>query len=135
MTDHIINTQSEAVLHFFKKLDIDMVDELLDSDRTYADLEKSMFIHKLSNAFDQFIDAGDDQLKLYPGKCDSEECDSCGCSGFSFLGNRSGNFMDLVVKIEEGRITDIYDCSDFKADTPERKFDKRVKIDRLEFPF
>jgi len=60
MTDHIINTQSEAVLHFFKKLDIDMVDELLDSDRTYADLEKSMFIHKLGNAFDQFLSEGDE---------------------------------------------------------------------------
>jgi hypothetical protein len=130
-----LETQAEAVLHFFQKLDVDMINELLDSDRTYSDLDKAVFIQKLGVAFDQFLEAGDDQLELYSGKCNSEECDSCGCSGFSFLGNRSGNFMDLVVKIEEGRITDIYDCSDFKADTPERKFDKRVKIDRLEFPF
>jgi hypothetical protein len=130
-----LETQADAVLHFFQKLDVDMINELLDSDRTYSDLDKAVFIQKLGVAFHQFLEAGDDQLKLYSGKCDSEECDSCGCSGFSFLGNRSGNFMDLVVKIEEGRITDIYDCSDFKADTPERKFDKRVKIDRLEFPF
>jgi hypothetical protein len=130
-----LETQADAVLHFFEKLDVDMINELLDSDRTYSDLDKAVFIQKLGVAFDQFLEAGDDQLELYSGKCNSEECDSCGCSGFSFLGNRSGNFMDLVVKIEEGRITDIYDCSDFKADTPERKFDKRVKIDRLEFPF
>ena len=130
-----LETQADAVLHFFEKLDVDMINELLDSDRTYSDLDKAVFIQKLGVAFDQFLEAGDDQLKLYSGKCDSEECDSCGCSGFSFLGNRSGNFMDLVVKIEEGRITDIYDCSDFKADTPERNFNKRVKIDRLEFPF
>ena len=130
-----LETQADAVLHFFQKLDVDMINELLDSDRTYSDLDKAVFIQKLGVAFDQFLEAGDDQLELYSGKCNSEECDSCGCSGFSFLGNRSGNFMDLVVKIEEGRITDIYDCSDFKADTPERKFDKRVKIDRLEFPF
>jgi len=135
MTDHIINTQSEAVLHFFKKLDIDMVDELLDSDRTYADLEKSMFIHKLGNAFDQFLSEGDEYLKLFPGKCVSDECDSCGCSGYAFLGNKSGQYMDLVFKEAKGRVTDIYDCSEFKADSPERKFDKRVKIDRLEFPF
>ena len=130
-----LETQADAVLHFFQKLDVDMINELLDSDRTYSDLDKAVFIQKLGVAFDQFLEAGDDQLELYSGKCNSEECDSCGCSGFSFLGNRSGNFMDLVVKIEEGRITDIYDCSHFKADTPERKFDKRVKIDRLEFPF
>ena len=130
-----LETQADAVLHFFEKLDVDMINELLDSDRTYSDLDKAIFIQKLGVAFDQFLEAGDDQLELYSGKCDSEECDSCGCSGFSFFGNRSGNFMDLVVKIEGGRITDIYDCSDFKADTPERKFDKRVKIDRIEFPF
>ena len=34
MRDEVINTQAEAVLYFFKKLDIDMVNELLDEDRT-----------------------------------------------------------------------------------------------------
>jgi hypothetical protein len=43
--------------------------------------------------------------------------------------------MELVFKEEKGRVTDIYDCSDFNAYSPPRKFDKRVKIDRLEFPF
>ena len=130
-----LETQADAVLHFFAKLDIEMINELLDSDKTYSDLEKEVFIKKLGIAFDEFIEAGDDYLKLYPGKCSSDECDSCGCTGFSFLGNRSGNFMDLVIKIETGRIVDIYDCSDFKSAIYKRNFTKRVKIDPLEFPF
>jgi hypothetical protein len=135
MSQEVINTQSEAVLYFFKKLDIEMINELLDGDRTYSDLEKPLFIHKLGNAFDQFLAAGDEHLFLYPGKCSSGLCDSCGCPGYAFVGNKSGLFMELVFKEEQGRVTDIYDCSDFNAYSPQRKFDKRIKIDKIEFPF
>ncbi len=130
-----LETQADAVLHFFQKLDVDMVSELLDSDKSYSDLEKPLFIQKLGNAFDEFLAAGDKHLFLYPGKCCSIECDSSGCPGYAFVGNNSGLFMELVFKEEQGRVTDIYDCSDFNAYSPPRKFDKRVKIDRLEFPF
>jgi len=65
----------------------------------------------------------------------SSLCDSSGCPGYAFVGNKSGLFMELVFKEEQGRVTDIYDCSEFNAYSPPRKFDKRVKIDRLEFPF
>jgi len=129
-----LETQAEAILHFFMKLDIDMVNELLDGDRTYSDLEKPLFIHKLGNAFDEFLAAGDEHLFLYPGKCSSVICDSSGCPGYAFVGNKSGLFMELVFKKEQGRVTDIYDCSDFNAYSPPRKFDKCVKIDRTEFP-
>jgi len=135
MSSQVINTQSEAVVHFFTKLDIEMVNELLDADRTYSDLEKPLFIHKLGNAFDEFLAAGDNQLFLYPGKCNSILCDSCGCPGYAFVGNKSGLFMELVFKEEQGRVTDIYDCNEFNAYSPPRKFDKRIKIDNFEFPF
>jgi len=75
MSSELLTTQSEAVLHFFKNLDIDMVNELLDGDRTYSDLEKPLFIHKLGNAFDEFLAAGDEYLFLYAGKCSSVICD------------------------------------------------------------
>jgi len=53
-----------------------------------------------------------------------KECGSCGCSGYAFLGNKSGQYMDLVFKEEKGRVTDIYDCSEFKADSPEKNLIK-----------
>lgn len=132
---NIIKTQYQAFLHFFKQLDIEMVDILLDENRNYSDLKKSLFITKLRNAFCQFIEAGDDCLISYHGVCCSEECDSRGCSGFSFYGNNSGLFMDLIVKEEHGRVVDIYDCSDFKSSSPKKEFNKWIKIDRIEFPF
>ena len=135
MATNNIKTQHQAFLHFFKQLDIEMVDMLLDENRTYSDLKKSLFMTKLRNAFSQFIEAGDDCLISYQGACCSEECDSCGCSGFSFYGNNSRLFIDLIVKEEKGRVVDIYDCSDFKSSSPKRDFDKRIKIDRIEFPF
>lgn len=135
MSDESIKTQLDAVLHFFKKLDIEMVDTLLDHDIEYADLKKTVFINKLGVAFDAFLEAGDDHLILYAGKCESDICDSCGCSGYTFTGNHSGKFMDLVIKEEKGRVLDIYDCSHFKSDCPNRSFDMCIKIDNIEFPF
>jgi hypothetical protein len=135
MATNNIKTQYQAFMHFFKQLDIEMVDMLLDDNMAYSDLTKSLFITKLRNAFSQFIEAGDDCLIIFPGACCSEECDSCGCSGFTFLGRISGLFMDLIVKEEQGRVVDIYDCSDFKSSISKSENHKRIKIDRLEFPF
>lgn len=130
-----LQTQADAVLYFLRKLDVDMVNELLDEDKTYAELKKSVFISKLGIALDKFIEAGDESLIQYPGKCGSEECINSGCPGYTFLGNRSGLYLDLIVIEEEGRVIDIYDCTHLEAVTPKRKTTKRVKIDTsgLEF--
>jgi hypothetical protein len=128
-----LKNQAEAVLHFFKKLDVDMVDQLLDSDRTYSDFDKQIFIRKLGLVFDQFIEAGDEYLILFPGKCGSDICDNAGCPGYAFIGNKSGKFLDLIVIEENGRITDIYDCTDFDSTSPQREPAKRIEIDSRNF--
>ena len=124
-----LKTQAEAALYFLRKLDVDMVNELLDEDRMYADLKKSVFISKLGIAIDKFLEAGEEGLTQYPGKCGSDLCINSGCPGYTFMGSKSGLFLDLIVVEEDGRITDIYDCTHFDAVTPKRSADKRVKID------
>ncbi|MFZ9301616.1 MAG: hypothetical protein ACO23V_11670, partial [Chitinophagaceae bacterium] len=106
-----LDTQAEAVLYFLCRLDIDMVNELLDPTRTYADLPKARFIEKLGVAFNKFIYAGDESLSLEAGFCSSLDCDNCGSIGYTFVGNVSGHFMDLIVMEEEGKIIDIFDCT------------------------
>ena len=96
-----LKTQAQAVVYFIQQLDIEMVDSLLDDSLEYQDMRKDLFINKLGHAFNEFIEAGDTFLISTKGFCDSVIC-NYQCNGLSFVGNTSGNFIDLIIEIEEG---------------------------------
>ena len=64
-----IKSQADAVLYFFQRMDIEMIDTLLEDDRKYQDFEKNIFIEKLGIALDEFRKAGDTSLNRYSGHC------------------------------------------------------------------
>lgn len=127
-------TQVDAVIYFLQKLDIEMVSDILEDSRTYQDFEKSIFIHKLGNALDEFIGAGDTFLECYSGFCNARIC-NYKCSGFSFIGNNSNNYFDLIIENKKGVVHDIYECTEFKSLETGYQKEKRVRIDnsRLQF--
>jgi hypothetical protein len=124
-----LKTQAEAVLYFITRLDIDMVNQLLDPSRTYADLPKSRFIEKLGVAFNKFIHAGDESLYLEAGFCASLDCDNCGCLGYTFVGDISGHYLDLIFMEKDGIVTDIFDCTYLEVNGSTRDSSLRIEID------
>ena len=125
-------SQEDAVIHFIQKLDIDMINTLLDEGRTYQDMEKHNFIRKLGYAFDEFIDSGDATMNCTTGKCDAVKC-NFQCRGYSFTGNKSGKHLDLIIeKDNQGKVLDIYECRFFLCDGKEKtnSYETRVRIDR-----
>ena len=126
-----LDTHAEAVLYFLCRLDIDMVNELLDPTSTYADLPKARFIEKLGIAFNKFIYAGDESLSLEAGFCSSLDCDNCGSLGYTFIGNVSGHFMDLIVMEEDGKIIDIFDCTFLEVQGSSRDKAMRIEVDPI----
>lgn len=127
-----LNTQEDAVLYFIQRLDVDMINTLLDDGRTYQDMEKDIFIRKLGYAFDEFLDCGDTFLNCSSGKCDAVMC-NFQCRGYSFTGNNSGKHLDLIIeKNVEGKVLDMYECRFFICDEKEKKnnYETRVKIER-----
>jgi hypothetical protein len=129
-----LKTQSDAVIHFIKNLDIDMIDTLLDDKFTYQDLKKNVFIKKLEIAFDEFIIAGDTELMVNNGFCSQFVCNNQ-CSGFRFSSSESGLYFDLIIDIENGVVIDIYECSSFMCLSADLNAKKRVLIDRTEYNF
>ena len=125
-----LKTQSDAVIHFIKNLDIDMIDALLDEKFTYQDLSKKVFIQKFGIAFDEFINAGDRKLDVYNGFCNEFVC-----NGFRFSSKESGLYFDLIIDVENGIVKDIYECSSFLCLSAELNVKKRVLIDRTEHKF
>jgi hypothetical protein len=125
-------TQADEVLYFIQILDLQLVDLLLDSNRTYQGYKKLSFINRLGLAFDEFEASGDTFLTKVPGQCSAEEC-NYKCKGFSFIGNNSGNYFDLIIDVQEGYVQDIYECSLFQCVDQEIQKNERIKIDRSNF--
>lgn len=129
-----LKTQLDAVVYFIERMDIEMINEILEDHLTYQDFPKAMFIHKLDVAFDEFKAAGNDSLNTCKGMCDSIKC-SYGCPGFRFVGNHSTDYFELIFIHKEGQIEDIYECVDFKAKRDIKHLGKRIEIDRRNVPF
>lgn len=125
-----LKTQAQAVVHFIQQLDIEMVDSLLDNNLEYQDMRKDIFINKLGHAFNEFIESGDTCLNSTKGCCDSVLC-NYKCKGLSFVGDNSGNYMDLIFEIENGKVVDMYECTDFKTKVDTKIKNKRVEIDKM----
>jgi hypothetical protein len=66
-----LKTQEEALIYFLELLDIDMIDTLLDNNRTYQDMEKNEFIRKLDYVIDDFLQVGDTKLIQRSEICDA----------------------------------------------------------------
>jgi hypothetical protein len=123
-----LKTQYDALIYFIGKLDIDMIDSILDNNLTYQDFPKYQFVQKLGCALNRFTSHGDTQLYKYTGTCSSSLC-SKGCKGIRFVGNKSGLFMDLVIIENEGNINDIYECHEFSTVSPKKVIIQKVFID------
>lgn len=128
-----LKTQKEGLVYFIRHFDIDMIDSLLDDDKTYQDFPKYLFVQKLGHALDRFIAAGDTHLNTYTGTC-SAEISSMGCGGIRFIGNASELYIDLIIKEEEGNILDVYECHVFRTVSPKKTIAQKVWIDNKDWP-
>lgn len=93
-----------------------MLKQILDKELTYQNFDHKILITKLSDAFDSFLDTGDSYLNRFEGNCNSGICTNKHCKGFAFVGNKSNNYMDLILEIKDDKVTDIYECNDFSTD-------------------
>jgi hypothetical protein len=129
-----LKTQADAVLYFLQRLDITMVSSILEDSRSYQNFEKPLFIKKLGTSIDKFIEAGDTYLNRYKGFCNSESC-NYKCKGYSFVGNQSENYFDLIIDIKDGVVLDIYECFSLKCDNQDINKNEYIVLDKSDYPF
>ena len=108
---HDLTSHVGAVIYFISKLDIEMLYDILDGNLTYQDFKKQKFLYQLQLVFEEFQKLGDTYLEIYDGKCN--RCNKCD-SGISFIGNISKTYIDIIIKSDQDKVTDIFECSDFK---------------------
>lgn len=129
-----LQSQFDAVIYFLQRLDTTMLESILD-DYTFQDLDKRTFLKKLTNVFDALEEEGNSFLNIYEGKCNSAACSNKNCKGFSFVGNQSNDYMDLIIEIREDKVFDIYECYDFINENDTFLKKNKISIDGLESNF
>ncbi|WP_452223703.1 hypothetical protein [Lacinutrix chionoecetis] len=99
----------EKITQAIKNFDIASLNELLDDDKPYQDVSKSLFLKTLEKKFNQ---AKKDDCHgfddVFFGICES--CNK-GCEGMTFLSN-SGYYLDLFIESKDNKTADdIYVCN------------------------
>lgn len=124
-----LQTQEDAVLYFLQRLDVNMLGLILEDNRTYQDFKKPFFLKELDTLFDKFLNAGDSYMNKYNGVCGAKICKNFKCKGYSFVGNITSNYFDLIIEVKDHIVTDIYECGDFDCDDFIVRRNKKIGIE------
>jgi hypothetical protein len=109
----IIKKNRIGLVEAISKMDMKMIDLILEDERSYQNTSKIIFLEKLNDIFTEFK-TEDTNLLTYDGKCCSNECSNTHKKGVLFKGNISEREFNLIIEESEiGTINDIYNCNEF----------------------
>lgn len=107
----------DMVVFAIQTMDIQRLDQILDDTFTFSNLPKDVFLSNADETFFQYKAKGDSFLNKVEGFC--RGC-QVGHSGYRFVGNISKCHMDLIIRSQKGKVTDLYTCTFF---TPSLKIE------------
>ena len=127
----------DAFAYHFSLLDIEGLDTILSDKNYYDGVTKSHYINLIKIQFERLKVEGIHNLKIIPGVCYG--CKN-GCSGFTFLDENKGFYMDFVVEVKNSEIINFIECFDLKNEVEvsnkrEQIVIKPFKIDFDNLPF
>ena len=108
--------KKQLIIESFQNMNLNMLEVLLDDNRTYQGASKEVFLKKISDAFHEFKSDGDTFLEAFNGVCTSNLCPNKGCKGYSFIGNMTNNHIDLIFEEEDEEIIEIDSFIDHSRD-------------------
>ena len=106
-------SKHELIVKAISEMDIDRL-EILIKDYLSEDKKKE-FIDEIKSEFIKFRENNDSHLIAHDGICNGDWCDNYGSCGYSFTGNVSNTFYNLVFEEENGNCVGICECYTFKV--------------------
>jgi hypothetical protein len=126
-----IVTQKDAFLHFMSRMDIDMLEYVLDDENTYSECTKAVFLEKLNETVTDFKKKGNDNLIYNIGYCAASNC-NLGCQGYMFKANKTKNTFSLIIEEKNQKIKDVFECTRFITVKKEKNYTYFTKINIYE---
>lgn len=99
----------KSIIQAIRNFDIDALEALLDNEKSYMDVSKSLFISTLQKQYEWAKEEGCHSFDdVFFGICES--CNK-GCEGMTFLSN-SGHYLDIFIESKDDiSVDDIYVCN------------------------
>jgi len=140
-----LHTQADAVRHFIQKMDINMLQLVLE-DKLYHGLTKKVFLEKLELAFAIFKLTNNEELEAWNISCCVESCILECRRGYLFVGNQTPYALPLIIITKNGIVQNILECNNLKMDNVDKEtalyhsihlddFDLKTGEDITDFPF
>lgn len=133
-----IKTHTDAIVYFFESFDIEMIDTLLVDGEQYCGLDKAAFLEKIDEIFKIFISAGNTRLVGFREVSNEHKKKFSTFSdyynnsvGYSFVGNNSSHFLDLMFIEEKGVVKSVLDCGNLYLNLPDRDDINRLSIEAV----
>jgi len=140
MKNHLIfNNERETFVHYFSLLDSKGLASILKDNVLYDEQSKQDWIILFENQFESFRENNINHLNSIPGICSG--CKN-GCSGYTFLDEVDGFYIDIVIDVNEDGAIDFTECVNLKNEIilPNKKEqifinEKGLNTNNHEYPF
>ena len=135
----------ELIAKAISEMDIELLETLVDNQ--LRNDKKKEFIEKIKEKFNAFKQLNDTYLFAHKGSCNGSWCNNYRSRGYSFTGNISNTFYNLIFEEVNGECSDICKCYSFKikdkiinktkkdADKKERESYGFTEADLEDLPF
>ncbi len=106
-------SRNKLIVKAISEMDIELLETLVENQ--LRNDKKKEFIEKIKLKFNKFIENNDTHLIAHSGSCNAYHC-NIGASGYTFIGNNSNTYCNIIFENENGVCTDICLCLKFKVD-------------------
>ncbi|WP_298265933.1 hypothetical protein [uncultured Lutibacter sp.] len=121
----------EGFAYYFSRLDIEGMDKLLSEYNNYDGVSKDHYLNLITNTINDLKSKGINSLMAVPGICNG--CIK-GCNGFSFIDNKTGVYVDIIVEVKHKEITNFMECYELNNDKPIENKKERIVIKQTKIP-
>lgn len=121
----------DGFAYYFSRLDIEGIDSLLSDYNNYDGVSKEYYLKLIEKAFNKLKSQSITSLLAFPGVCNG--CIN-GCNGFTFIDNKTGVYVDIIVEVKHKEITNFMECYELNNDKPIENKKERIVIKQTKIP-
>lgn len=126
-----IENPKKTFAYHFSLLDIEGLDTILSDKNYYDGVSKSHYINLIKIQFESLKEEGIHHLEPIPGICSG--CKK-GCSGYTFLDEVNGFYVDLAIEVTEHGNIDFTDCVNLKNQIKVANKKEQIFIKPIPYP-
>lgn len=118
----------ERFTYYFSKLDIEGIKNILSDDCRHGGYPKVDYLELIEDAFNYLKSEGILSLEAHSGACAG--CFN-GCKGFTFIDDKKGYYIDIVIENNEKEFRCLKECYGLKNNNNNLNKKQRVIMDPL----